>query len=169
MSRSYKHFEWPDNYYIWLCDLIDLETHSGNSNLISFLYDTEFTWSVPRDNNRAHDGIDLRQDYISEYQYDDGEWVEDACSWLEMLIALARRIRVEIMPDFDIGIDEWFWKIVHIWGPNFEDEKCVKKCVKNVCKTQNRGFCVKNFEKTDISETDIWRQVQFWLAKNYDF
>lgn len=113
MSRSFKHFEWPDNYYIWLCDMIDLETHSGYSDLISFLYNTEFTWSVPTDSNRAQDGKNLRADYICDNPDDEGEWLDDPCSWLEMLIALARRVRVDLMPDFDIELEGWFWQFVN--------------------------------------------------------
>ena len=71
MMRTFKHFEWPDDYYIWLCDLVDLDAHSGYSNLISFLYDTEFVWSVAKDANRAGDGRQLREDYIYEVGWGD--------------------------------------------------------------------------------------------------
>ena len=165
MSGSFKHFEWPDNYYIWLCDMIDLETHIDCSDFVSFLYDTEFTWSVPKDNNRAFDGIYLRQDYIYDYPDDEGNWMNDSCSWLEMLVALARRIRIELMPDYNLEIEDWFWKIIHIWGPEFDENLLCK----TLCKIEKTGFTVKNFQKTDILSADIWQQVQFWLAKNYDF
>ena len=179
MSRSFKHFEWPDNYYIWLCDLIDLETHSGYSDLISFLYCTEFIWSVPTDSNRAQDGIDLRLDYISDNPDDDGEWVDDACSWLEMLIALARRVRTDIMPDFNISVDGWFWQFIsdkeRINYRNLDDFSSenlplfqefvtfLKDDSKKVAKK------VANDEKKWQMDEDIWRKINRYLAENYDF
>lgn len=161
MSESFKQFEWPEDYYIWLCDMIDLETHSGYSELISFLYNTEFTWSVPKDVNRAEDGKYLRQDYIYEYYYDEGPWIEEPCSWLEMFIALARRVRVDLMSDFDLEIEDWFWQFLELWG---------LKTGKNGQFTgQKFNFLGKNLQKSELFDQDIWAKVQSWLAKNYDF
>ena len=161
MSGSFKQFEWPDDYYIWLCDKIDLETHSGYSDLISFLYNTEFTWSVPKDNNRAGDGKALRMEYIYQNYYDEGGWTEEPCSWLEMLIALATRIRVDLMPDFDLEIEDWFWQILDIWGL-----KQGKNCQFTGQKFENLG---KNLQNSELFDQDIWAKIQSWLAKKYDF
>ena len=176
MSRSFKHFEWPDDYYIWLCDMIDLETHSRYSNLISFLYNTEFVWSVAKDNNRAGDGKYLRQDYIYEYYYDEGEWLDEPCSLLEMLIALARRVRVDILPEFDMDTSDWFWIFMSHFGfdkydnEHFSEDKfCACFLVKNLQKGKNLLFSSKKFSETENFDMEIWSQLQFWLAENYDF
>ena len=161
MSGSFKQFEWPDDYYMWLCDMIDLETHSGYSDLISFLYDAKFTWSVLKDSSRAQDGKDLRQDYIHEYYFDDGEWIYEPCSWLEMFVALARRVRVDIMPDFDLTIGDWFWQILELWGL-----KQAKNGQFTGQKFENLG---KNLQNSELFDQDIWTRIQSWLAKNYDF
>lgn len=161
MGESFKQFEWPDDYYIWLCDMIDIDTHSGYSDLISFLYNTEFTWSVAKDVNRAQDGKDLRQDYICEFYYDEGRWMEEPCSWLEMFIALARRIRVDLMPDYDLEIEDWFWQILELW-----DLKPGKNCHFTGQKFENLG---KKVAKNDFFDQDIWSKVQAFLAKKYDF
>ncbi len=175
MRWSYKHFEWPDDYYIWLCDMIDLESHSRYSNLISFLYDTEFVWSVAKDGNRAGDGKHLRDDYILEVgwgDYLDGEWLNEPCSLLEMLIALARRTRIDIMSDFDMNTDDWFWIFIKNLGFYGYDNRC-EFSEKFVPLFQKKvvtfGFCATFFEKRAFSGIDIWQKLQAFLAKNYDF
>lgn len=172
MSESFKQFEWPEDYYIWLCDMIDLETHSGYSDLISFLYDAKYTWSVPKDGNRAQDGKNLRRDYIYEYYYDEGAWMDDPCSWLEMFIALARRVRIDLMPDYDLEIEDWFWQFLELWGLKKWQEsgekvaKTAKNCQKLGQKFENSG---KNLPNSQLFDREIWTEIQSWLAKKYDF
>ena len=173
--RTFKHFEWPENYYIWLCDLVDLEAHGEYSNLFSFLYDTEFVWSVAKDSNRAGDGKMLREDYTHEVSWFDisyGEWLNEPCSLLEMLIALARRTRVDLMPEFDITDSDWFWIFIKNLGFDRYDDRCVfdeKFVTLFQKKVANFGFCVTFFEKRAFMGADIWQKLQCWLAKNYDF
>ena len=61
--------------------------------LLRILHKTEFVYYVPNDENRAMDGVYLREDFLSatpEY-YATPDWMEMECSMLEMLIALAQR------------------------------------------------------------------------------
>ena len=169
MSGSFKQFEWPDDYYIWLCDMIDLDSHSGYSDLISFLYNTEFTWSVAKDVNRAEDGKALRQDYIYEFYYDEGSWVEEPCSWLEMFVALARRIRVDLMPDYEMGGDYWFWELIlGDFGQNYLPlfQKFGHFFPEMWQKSEKK---VANSKKVASFCHDIWSKIQQFLAENYDF
>lgn len=175
MRRTFKHFEWPDDYYIWLCDLVDLEAHRMYSNLISFLYDTEFVWSVAKDSNRAGDGKALRDDYIREVSWFDTspeDWFDEPCSLLEMLIALARRTRIDLMPEFDIEVSDWFWIFVKNLGLDKYDDRCnfdEKFVTLFQKKVAGFGFCDTFFEKRDFLGADIWQKLQAFLAKNYDF
>jgi hypothetical protein len=175
MMRTFKHFEWPDDYYIWLCDLVDLDAHSGYSNLISFLYDTEFVWSVAKDANRAGDGRQLREDYIYEVGWGDcldGDWLIEPCSIFEMLVALARRTRIDIMPDYDMETSDWFWIFIEKLGFDRYDDGCIfdEKFVPLFQKKVTHfDFCATFFEKRAFSDVDIWSKLQAFLAKNYDF
>ena len=178
MRWTFKHFEWPDDYYIWLCDLVDLETHSGYSKLISFLYDTEFVWSVAKDSNRAEDGKQLRYDYIDYYNefrlvdYESMSWTDEPCSLLEMLIALARRTRIDLMPEFDISTSDWFWIFIKNLGFYGYDDRCEfyeKFVTLFQKKVSHFGFCDTFLEKRAFLGADIWQKLQAFLAKNYDF
>lgn len=79
--------------------------------LVKQLYSTPFIYFVPNDDNRAIDGMELRQTFASEVgiHIDDHSWLELPCSMLEMLLALAGRASFESQgtPDW------WFWKLVN--------------------------------------------------------
>ncbi len=178
MRRTFKHFEWPDDYYIWLCDLVNLEAHSGYSNLISFLYDTEFVWSVAKDSDRAGDGLQLRYDYIDYYNefrfvdYETMSWTCEPCSILEMLIALAKRVRINLMPDFDIEPSDWFWIFIEKLGfLEYDDGYIFDEKLGPLFQKKVVTFALLTTfsEKRAFSEMDIWQKVQAFLAKNYDF
>lgn len=174
---TYKKEEWPYDYYIWLCDLIDLRSHSDYTKLISFLSDTEFYWSVANDSNRAEDGKQLRTDYIYESGLmTDDPWIYEPCSVLEMLIALARRIRIDVMPDYDIEIDEWFWIMIsNLRLYDFDNDHFYTVEIDNLlCDFMDRTgdnflFYCGNRSRKEMVRTEIWYQMQFWLAENYDF
>lgn len=80
------------------------------------LYVKEFVWLIPNDDNRAEDGKALRYEFINEQGIDevDQEWLDLGCSFLEMLIALARRAAFES----DDEVVEWFWRFIFNLGLN---------------------------------------------------
>jgi len=70
---------------------------------------------VPNDDNRAMDGMDLRDEFLHQRPTlkIERNWRELDCSMLEMLIALAKRA------DFETdtgalagGVGGWFWKFM---------------------------------------------------------
>lgn len=78
------------------------------------LYSTEFVWFVPNDDNRAMEGQELRNEFIDSEGLEDVdvEWMELGCSFLEMLIALSRRV------EFEDGRSsrDWFWEMLENVG-----------------------------------------------------
>lgn len=106
------------SYFDWLCmiDIPDGYRRSDYSMLLNLLMNTEFHWVVPRDENRAKDGLELRDIYEQET----GEWCDayGSCSVLEMLTALAIRCNDEIMynPDDPKRADIWFWMFIENLG-----------------------------------------------------
>lgn len=75
--------------------------------LLRQLYTTEFVWFVPNDDNRAMEGLELRQEFLqnSDISVPDESWMAIGCSFLEMLIAMSRRF------SFECGREpsHWFW------------------------------------------------------------
>ena len=109
-----EHF----NYFAWLCmwAVPDGQKRSDYSELLTALNNTEFTWTVNHDENRAADGIQLRTIYEDET----GEWCDQGgpCSVLEMLLALSIRCDSEIMydPYEPNRADKWFWMMIENLG-----------------------------------------------------
>lgn len=73
------------------------------------MWDKEFVWFVPNDDNRLIDGFDLRVEFLHENGVHDGlqDLVEDMgpCSFLEILIVLSRQLA------FETGDDAPGWAI----------------------------------------------------------
>lgn len=74
--------------------------------LIQTLYSIEFVWVVPMDENRAADGLELRNEFLMETRIEVNPlWYNMPCSVLEMLIAFSRRASFET----EYTSHEWFW------------------------------------------------------------
>lgn len=79
-------------------------------SILKLLYDVEFTWDVPNDDNRVEDGRQLRCEFLEVEDIPGGDgWAADpGCSFLEMLIALSRRLAEEA----DGEPADWFWHLM---------------------------------------------------------
>ena len=94
-----------EKYYDWLCQFVYDETnsfHNSYKRLLKDLYSREFYWKMVMDENRAKDGVALRDRYEFDTHIPSGK--EGSCSVLEMMIALAIRCEEHIMGDPNIGI-----------------------------------------------------------------
>lgn len=86
-------------------------------SLLRQLFEREFVWFIPNDDNRAMDGVELRCEFLAheKLEVDDRatqEWLALGCSMLEMLIALSRRL------SFVGGgaSSDRFWQMLHNVG-----------------------------------------------------
>ena len=86
-------------YFEWLLIQLDQRgVKEGVAHLCGLLHDFEFLRRVGLDVNRASDGANLRKEFLEafhELEYDahiTNAFMLTECSWLEMLIALARRL-----------------------------------------------------------------------------
>jgi hypothetical protein len=89
--------------------------------LANKLYGRTFRWSVPNDDNRAQDGLQLRADFIlyytgkslslSEMPTDD-PLVSTPASIFEVLLGIARRMDELIVPPYEQGeVAKFFWEL----------------------------------------------------------
>lgn len=167
-----------DDYFYWLTGLLDDDDILGNyQKLLWQLLETEFTWTVEYDSNRAADGLYLRKLYFRET----GNRVEidRGCSVLEMLVALCRRCEDELMYDPDYGdrTGYWFMDILKNLGLSFYDDfnydRDAVDCV--VLRFLDRNYekngfggafpCVKNV--CDFRAKDLWWQLNSYLEENF--
>lgn len=109
-------------YFNWLSDKICGWRHSPQysyGKLLRRLHDTDFRYSIPRDRNRADDGMELRYRFALAQGYEDSpEIILDAldgpCSVFEMMVALAIRCEEDYMDDPLVGdrTCQWFWNMI---------------------------------------------------------
>lgn len=174
----------PIEYFDWLSDIVNLRSHNEYSKLLLYLFETEFTWVVRNDINRAKDGQDLRYDFLNKsvnsFIEIGDSWLDEPCSVLEMFIALARRIRFDIMPEFSETVEDWFWifmdnlELLKYYDRHYyevEVDKIIQKFMRREY-SESGKFCVFFSKKTtqkQLKTTELWYQMHFWLDENYDF
>ena len=110
-------------YFDWLVFIIapDYRQRDLYTKLFFALYSIEFFWVIPRDKNRAIDGLDLRE----QFERETGLYCDECgpCNCLEMFIALAIRCENELMytydPESGDQTDRWFWMMIENLGLDF--------------------------------------------------
>ena len=175
-----EYIEWIAHERLYLTD----KEYKSYTRLIFFLTGIEFEWVVPRDENRAADGLALREDFT----YETGLFLDSStnlmprCTFFEMLAALAYRCESQIMLDFSNGynVSRWFFIMLENLGlkdltnSKFrrDDENYIMQRVNNFMdreyKKDGTGgiFVVKN-RKIDMTEEEIWKQCMAFLNENY--
>lgn len=169
-------------YFEWMYNLVSNNRYAEINSyrkLLEFLHDTEFRYIIPKDENREHDGENLRLQFAYEkYDQDEAYLVIDMlsrpCSVLEMMIALAIRCE-DIMDDPRVGnrTGQWFWKMIVTLGlGDMYDSRYDKEKVRDIVNTflkreyqrdgQGSLFRVKN-HKNDFRKFEIWIQMLWYL------
>lgn len=170
-----------DRYFDWLYDIVcggRLSKEISYRKLLMYLYRTEFTYLIPKDQNRAEDGIDLRyrfalgNEYPSDLVYD---VLDGPCSVLEMMIALAIRCEENIMDDSRFGdrTAQWFWSMITSLGlGGMMDGKfdegfvgdTIERFLNRKYRPDGKGglFTIRNC-KRDLRKVEIWYQLCWYL------
>ena len=169
-----------DEYFEWLYQIVCKDRYSKSHSyrkLLSYLHDREFLYIIPKDANRAEDGISIRWRFAD--QYDDPGFImrciDRPCSVLEMMIALAIRCEEDIMDNTEFGsrIGQWFWKMVTNLGlgsmldarydQNYTKE-VIDRFLDREFEPDGRGslFIVRDCEY-DLRDVEIWTCMLWYL------
>ena len=172
-----------NEYFDWLYDLACDDLYSSRISyrrLLSHLHDTEFKIVIPRDENRAFDGIDLRRRFALYQGYDDSydivlSMLSGPCSVFEMIMALAIRCEENFMDDPSRGnrTQQWFWGMIRNLGlgsmtDDRFDERTVKKTIEIFLNREyepdGRGglFTIRH-RREDLRNVEIWYQLCWYL------
>lgn len=175
--------QYEDAYFEWIYRMV-CERRFAKENsfrkLLIFLHDEEFTYSIPKDENRAEDGEELRWWFALEYTEDPDErdFIVDClsrpCSVLEMILGLAYRCE-EIMDNAEVGnrTGQWFWKMINNLGlsgmtdrvfDQEEAEEAVQRFLRREYEPNGRGglFYVRHCD-LDLRDEEIWTQMLEYL------
>lgn len=145
-------------YFKWLLNFVQFDEECDYSQLLEYLFLTEFVWVDELDGNLAVHGFSMREQFLDESAnarrlYEKNDFILDNCSVLEVFVSMAVRIEEDIMANSAYGdrTMSWFWLILYQTGLSELDNSlfdsysadeildntinqgkiCVKKCVKN--------------------------------------
>mgnify|MGYP000851237999 FL=1 len=103
----------PDQqYFAWLYSKIDnfKVPNITYFKLAQQLYEKEFVWFIPNDDNRNAEGMELRRVFLKETgsAFPSRQWMEMSSSMLELLIGISYRL--SFIDDRPPHI--WFWELI---------------------------------------------------------
>ena len=176
--------DWVEEYKEWLFDYIRVgDKCERYSRLLDFLSCWVFNWTIDHDENRAADGLSLRDNFAADHGCDEFFWegrLPPECTVLEMMIALAIRCEDVIFdPEEGTRIHCWFWEMIDSLGfGNMTDrrfsldeaDKIVRRFLNREYELDGSGglFQVKN-SHVDMRKCEIWYQMHAWIMENFTF
>ena len=140
--------------------------------IMKILATVEFICNHPMDENRAMDGLELRDDF----EYETGRFLDKSsgllprCTFFEMLAALAMRCESQLMRNLSIGdrTSRWFFEFLNNLGidsPVIE----VRTIIRLVDSSNySKMFPLKSRSRNAAQKNEqIWNQAMSYLNENY--
>ena len=178
-------------YLLWLYhqvgNLASSDPNRSYTLLTEQLHKKHFRWRVPNDDNRALDGIFLRESYFEEYPgWEEVPWAKEQCSVLEMLVALALRAdNTASGIGLQEGPEEWFWKfmantgLVEFTDAEYLDQDHVTRETVAIIVDRlldrrynydgsNGGLFPLKHPGEDQRHVELWYQLNAYLMENSD-
>ena len=165
--------EISNRYFEWIVDLVG----NGESyrRLLLRLHQIEFIFLIPKDENRAKDGLDLRYRFALDSRMMDAEdYLDEPCSVLEMMAALALRCEESVDdPLYGDRTSQWFWKMINNLGLGYmtddrfdidEVDYVIDKFLHREYSPDGHGglFVIKR-NRRDLRKVEIWYQLCWYL------
>ena len=176
------------DYFNWLCDMVHIDQIERTYWLLAKdMYRKEFIVYIKHDDNRASDGIELREDFMRETNYNGYLDMDRECSVLEMMIALARRMDFETSDPNDPtcltdNTPYWFWEMIENLGLiDFDDSSYVELEGHTYVDWILEGLVNREYSASgdgglfplkgvceDQREVEIWYQMCAYLMEHYE-
>lgn len=167
-----------NEYFEWMCGLVD---DPGRPRYISYekllrrLHETEFRYIMPRDENLAIWGMNLRYRFATTHGYGREGEIDGPCSVLEMMVDLAVRCEESIMNNPEIGdrTGQWFWEMIVNLGLGYMTDSrfdidyvddVLERFLDRRYEPDGRGglFTIRNCG-CDLRKVEIWYQFCWYL------
>lgn len=171
-------------YFEWLFDMVcglRFAKDISFRKLLTHLHNTEFRYLIPKDENQAREGKNLRHRFaISQmpdvFEYEILDILAGPCSVFEMMVALAIYCEEHVMDNPQIGdrTEQWFWTMVATLGLGDQmDNRYDKRYVEDVLQrflnreyeSNGKGglFIVRNCRR-DLRKVEIFHQLCWYLG-----
>lgn len=163
-------------YYIWLTQHVAIPNGKDYFDLFERLHNSEFVWTVPHDDNRVQDGLDLRGEFLEIRG--GGEINIGGVTILEVLIALSRR--VAFIADGGHNSRTWAWILLkNLRLQRFSDPLTPEKTDRvdqilhdlvwrNYHANGLGGFFPLQNADTDQTKVEIWHQLNAYVSEMTD-
>lgn len=164
-------------YFKWLRKLVDCEDEIYG-DLMVYLFNKQFYWTISMDENRAEDGKALRDLYSERHPKADlSKFRDDPCSVLEMMVALARRWQVDLVSEdgSEEGFGVYFWEMIENLGlksytnENFDRDSVDEIVTKMLDRAYSDDGIGSLFPRVGTCKDEIWYQLQAYLLEKGDF
>lgn len=179
-----------EDYLGWLAPQIRADDGLSNPNreywgLLSIMFEKEFTWQVPYDDNRVIDGLYLRTEFCYANNipsrdrrkeplrsFLDKQYPDPPCSFLEVLIALSRRLAFQAGKQSAPG---WAWILLsnlnlHRMSDPLSRTKArrandiLDRCIRRTYSPDGTGgFFPLERPNEDQTQVEIWYQMAAYI------
>lgn len=176
-----------ERYFPWLYEMIGVIQNPNPARsywqLAKVLFEKEFLFFIPNDDNRADEGRSLREEFLDQSPFNErraaSEWLSLPCSMLEMLISLARRAAFESSDDREGSVGDWFWLMMvnvgldkytdAVWNPTRarRANNILEVVIHRRYDEDGRGGLFPLvYPQTNQRTTELWYQLQQYLQEN---
>lgn len=162
-------------YYEWLTRQIYIPNGKTYNDLFERMHNVEFVWTIPNDENRIQDGLDLRSEFT------DGESFTlevGGATFLEVLVALSRRIA--FTAGGNKNANQWAWTLIKNLGLKKASDPLTPEKVELVENTLHNviwreyapdgrgGFFPLQNSDFDQTQLEIWSQMNMYVTEMSD-
>lgn len=160
-----------DAYFNWLKRQIRIPNRVSSgltyNELFAIMHEREFFWTVPNDDNREKDGLELRVEFFGGADPD----LQMGVSVLEVLIGLSRRLA--FLTDGDAK--NWAWQLIvnlaldRMIDPlsNYKRNKIIDALDVLIWRQYSRngmgGFFPLAYPVEDQTKVELWYQMHAFL------
>ena len=148
--------------------------HKTYWGLLNFMFDMPFSWSVPMDDNRMADGLEIRREFAHEIHVHPKTMEKlGPCSFLEVLISLSRHLA------FIAGGESpgWAWQLLgnlELHGMSDPLTRPKQRKAENIMRIAiertylpdgTGGFFPLAWPDTDQTQVELWYQMNYYVEE----
>lgn len=162
-------------YYSWLTKKIDIPNEKTYFDLFERMHNVEFIWTVPNDDNRVQDALDLRTEFLDGKT---GEIQLGGATCLEIVVALSQK--VAFIASGNKHAHQWAWTLLKNLGlRRFSDPLTPEKVNhidqifhdliwRNYHVDGRGGFFPLQNPDVDQTQVEIWYQLNAYVSEMTD-
>jgi hypothetical protein len=144
-------------------------------DLLNLMFEKDFRWSHPMDENRAVDGLDLRVYFAREQGLlpSSMDFLGPQCSFLELLIGLSKRLAFLA----EGNASGWAWNLLgnlelhRMWDPlTPAKRRRAEEIMDNVIERRylpdgTGGFFPLAWPDDDMTQIELWYQMNAYVSE----